>query len=566
MVVSDCEEIADQTKIAELALFVASIIFTFAFAILFLSATSFLLKGSITFLPFILSLPISLFYCFWNAKSSLTLLSKKLLAWGCILFLLSLVISIIISSLFYDMSWDGQAYHQEAILKLQGGWNPFWEKLPETEASAIWLNYYAKASWIIAAASYQVTHQIETAKLFNILFIAASFLMSFSVLLLSLKLRKKEAVFISLLFALNPVAVCQVLSFYVDGQLASILLSFACVSYLLATKPNYTKTLLPLLAFNICILVNIKFTAVIYTVIFIFGLIVWLFIKSSRWRYQSLGISLVSLSIGLFFIGYNPYVRNTTEMGHPFYPIYGSKPADLISVQVPKNFSDNSFENLFLSLFSKSDDMPATTAEPKVPLTLGSSEIRAFFNADVRMGGFGPLFSGAVLLSLIILSIAAWSNFEGVQALLFMTWVLLFSVFVNPQAWWARYAPQLWLVAPFSLVLTTLRQDHAFTRRSLKLLGRLLALILSLNLLLISGAYLYQNTKSSWEIRHQLRALAVNKNSFVVVYFQDFASNRARFFEYGINFSEVPEAKKLPCTSPLTFVHSNTLFCLKSAT
>jgi hypothetical protein len=62
---------------------------------------------------------------------------------------------------------------------------------------------------------------------------------------------------------------------------------------------------------------------------------------------------------------------------------------------------------------------------------------------DVRIGGFGPLFGGIVLLMLAALIIGGRGpTWEG-GVLIFL---LFICTVINPEMWWARYVPGLWLV------------------------------------------------------------------------------------------------------------------------
>ena len=92
-----------------------------------------------------------------------------------------------IAGRFYDISYDGMCFHQEGIISLYGGWNPFrddilQQQFPNVKHMAIVLNCYAKAPWILAAAVYKVTGSIEHGKAINLLLIGASGLLAFSAL------------------------------------------------------------------------------------------------------------------------------------------------------------------------------------------------------------------------------------------------------------------------------------------------------------------------------------------------------------------------------------------------
>lgn len=96
------------------------------------------------------------------------------IAYASIIFL----ICILVSNYFYDVSFDGQWYHQDAIILLSEGWNPFHDiALVNNQTSgncAPYLNHYPKASWIAGACLYKFTNSIQIAKSFNLVFILSA--------------------------------------------------------------------------------------------------------------------------------------------------------------------------------------------------------------------------------------------------------------------------------------------------------------------------------------------------------------------------------------------------------
>jgi hypothetical protein len=144
---------------------------------------------------------------------------------------LIIAFSLLLNSFIYDYSWDGQAYHQTAALYLSNGWNPFYSSLPETSVF-IWDNHYPKFTWIYSAIFYSVSGNIELGKSYNIIFFII-------VLIYALKLagkyqKNKLAVLaVSVCFAVNPVALAQMFTYYVDGLMGMviIILFFALMDY-----------------------------------------------------------------------------------------------------------------------------------------------------------------------------------------------------------------------------------------------------------------------------------------------------------------------------------------------
>ncbi len=546
----------NKNKIEDFSLLLGSIIIIFAFAILLIASLTFLVGWSISASHFILGLCLTVGYYFINSK----LYPKKLLLAANLTFFAVLFISAILSKSFYDISWDGQVYHQEAVIQLANGWNPFHQISPPEEVHNIWLTHYAKGSWVDAAALYQLTHSIETSKAFNILFIISSFFLGISALINLPTINLTQALILSGLLAFNPVSVCQSLSFYIDGQQASLLLSLLAISYLLIVRSEYITLLIVVYLANICILTNIKFTGLVYASIFIFSLIVWLLIKrNSQLAVKVVIVGSFSLLLGVGFIGYNPYVTNTLYKHHPFYPLVGANKIDIISTNIPKNFiGKNRLEKLFLSIFSESaNTYPPDASNLKLPLTIQSIKEREYFTSnDVRVAGFGPLFSGAIILSLIACLLSLRRDLSKTRMTVLLASLLMSSILINPEAWWARYVPQLWMLPLlFSILALSLKSNI------LNFLGYGIIVVLLANILMVSSIYFENNFKMSQAIEQQLSNISNNNQMLIVNFDQDFRSNRIRFIEENIKYREVKTLKELPCNAE-QIVGSRTLFCI----
>lgn len=234
-------------------------------------------------------------------------------------------------------------------MALAGGWNPVYQP----QANADWcVNLYSKGSETIAAAVYRLTGYIQTGKIFNFLFIFASFFLSLEALNHLPKIKRKTALTLSALLALNPVSVTSSLSFYVDGQLASLLVCLFSLALLiiLENKTVYYFTF----CLTLALATTVKFTGLVIAFFLCLGLAAGLLIYQ-RFS-QSKKFCLFTLAAGLagfFILGFNPYITNTVKFGHPFFPFYGKNRLEYYMVhQLPANFSGkNRLNKLGLSLF-----------------------------------------------------------------------------------------------------------------------------------------------------------------------------------------------------------------------
>jgi hypothetical protein len=130
------------------------------------------------------------------------------------------------------------------------------------------------------------------------------------------------------------------------------------------------------------------------------------------------------------------------------------------------------------------------------------------------------------------------------------------SILINPEAWWARYVPQLWMLPLlFSILALSLKSNI------LNFLGYGIIVVLLANILMVSSIYFENNFKMSQAIEQQLGNISNNNKIIIVNFYQDFRSNRIRFMEEGIKYREVKTLKELPCKAE-QIVGSSTLFCI----
>jgi hypothetical protein len=362
----------------------------------------------------------------------------------------------------YDLSYDGMWYHQDAILLLRNGWIPHLRYLlPEqTSASDLYLNHYPKATWIAQACYYSFSGAVESAKALNFYLLLAVFFLGVPVLMSFVKLKPVLAIICAMLIALNPVVVCQLFSFYVDGMIAGLI--SCCVFLLLilaAEAPGDSKLLVSLtLGLALVFLCNIKFTSLVYACVLMAGYMCWLLWsdRSRLWKegFFYAGVFVVAAGVA----GYSTYVRNTAMNGHPFYPLMGENNIGehVAQVPMPADFlHKNRFEKFNLATFARPVwSRNPLSSRPKPLFTIsGIREYDVFSRADGEMSGFGPLYAEIFLLlvaGLVLFLAIARSTITMGQ--LILTGTLVISVVIMPEFWYARYAPQIWLL---SLLLLT---------------------------------------------------------------------------------------------------------------
>jgi hypothetical protein len=564
------ENSGNEARAASLVLLIfgSGIVF-FLFVINLFVSAGFLFDVSIT--PYHLHISIFALAAFMIASCFIFPFRQKLLAFLLLsgLLAVSFYLSFEVSKSFFDISYDGQAYHQEALIQLVRGWNPVYHHLSGSEANNMnrWLNHYSKGVWFYESVIFKATQNIEAAKLFHIWLMMAAFSITFFFLLGFSVLPVWLVFLISLLVAFNPVSIYQSLSFYLDGQLMSLVVILVVTLGLVYRGTGSNRFHYFLLFMTISILVNVKLTAGIYASILIFGYltILW-FTKKIEILREVSTVSTGAFLLGFIIFGFSPYVTNTFSQGNPFYPALGTDRSDYTAPQFPSNFTGrNSAFLLFYSIFAKSDNVrgPDKTAVLKLPFTVSKDELKAFTDTNAKQGGFGPLFGGAILLAFFVFAAALINLYQlrgkltrgsdpagpkgfeigrktNIGIGLFCSALVLSTCLINPASSLARFIPQMWLFPIFAFFLAYFSKNQL-----IRTVGYAIIMTLLLNNALIAFAYFQYNSEIT-RVYHQrlgemVRGSKENPTQFYFGHFR--TSNVWRFEQLGIIF-EVVERKE----------------------
>jgi len=460
------------------------------------------------------------------------------------------------SKAYVDQSWDGTAYHQEAILQMVDGWPDFPDKLPASVPYRNQIDTYPKAVWVISASIYSATSSLEGAKLLHVVLFACAFLFLFGALLQTSQVSSGGALLIAATAALNPVVIYQSLSFYVDGQLSSLLT--ALVGLVLLMLAGVRRNQLLLLAALIVLMINTKQTGVVYAGILTMALLALVYFNQREWFRRTMFAAVIGGLLGLGVFGYTPYVTNTINHGNPVYPILGRADVDFESGHRPPDFNEmNGVNRLVRSTFSEPTVPKDAPSVLRIPFTMTQDDyISRFWGADIRLGGWGVLFSGALTLSLLGFLLLFFVPRKPRTVGLALLGAVAVSVLVNPEAWWARFAPQWYLVAliPGALLLFG-------TKLPVRAFGLAIVLVLLVNSSLVGYTY-YPFNKELTAKHHDYLKLIVDLNLPITVYFGAFPSNRIRLQEAGITYQAVESASQLGCEQPHTIFTHEGLFCV----
>lgn len=391
---------------------------------------------------FLLNLPINLSYIFISFLIACVYLFKsKNFYLKLFLIFTIFLISFVLSNLFIDTSFDGRCYHftLENLFKL--GFNPFYNNI-ETFANENNIYYnllfaksYPNALEILRANFYLLFQNIESSKIVNFLIGFSGFFYSYY--FFSNKLNKFKSLVLSLCIILCAVSICQINTKMADFVLYYFFI-FQFFSIILINKKINLKSNLSILILTSILSIATKYTGLFNTFIIF---LCWLILKKKK-DIVKIGLIILTASIVLCA---QPYITNLIKFKNPFYPSIGYNKLDFMTKQNPKEFKNKPY----IYKFARSMFSSATDARMNNPLTPRlyykmpfTSHFDMPYNAeDVRINGFGHLFSGIFIIS-ILLSFIQLTRNKGRFAL----FAILLSVFLNPICWWARFVPQLHLL------------------------------------------------------------------------------------------------------------------------
>lgn len=342
--------------------------------------------------------------------------------------LLSWSISIIIGALITDYSYDGNAYHQEIIAALCDGWKAG-ENYVDGLKMSIWSQHYARGIEMMEAAVVAFTGNIESGKALNFIIGISSFLLVYSFVREKFPNVDNKIVVLCVLVAVcNPVYISQCLTYYIDYAKYFYTLISIIFIFEIASQPEKIRGYI-MLGVVIIFAIETKFNAFFEEGVVIFASIVWLFFSKKKKTAIRLALcGLLSAVVGVFVLGYNPYVSNYLYAGHPLYPLMGEGSIDIMTNNTPDIYlGHNRIYTFFSSLFTKA-----------IPIY------------DTREGGFGPLMFAMILISLW----AIWRNRNiGKGILIYISLWVIASCFFFEQSWWARYICQLWLIVSIGTIV-----------------------------------------------------------------------------------------------------------------
>ncbi len=385
---------------------------------------------------------------------------------------------VLMAKQFYSLNYDGMESHQETIVCLTSGWNPIKdsgfaeaEKFKETYPLLVDSKYAPggtslRVGYLLSAVIVKATGSMESGKAINLIYSWMLFVISMWVFLDVFK-RKLPSVFLSLLVVLNPISIVQWFSYYADGQLAVV---FSALILLIVSSWRsvdvYKTILFCMLALVLAAskLVGIGLVGLIVGVIFLRIL----YLNRRNTKQLSKIVAGFTLFVGLaIMVGHLSGYYDLKKNDFPFHPARISGILDpekldyWIGAEIPGSSKAypmkgmNRFEQFVASNFSSSN-ISREKLLWKLPFTVQAEELNTFrgIHTDLRLGAFGPLYGGLLLLALFCF-FAYLINVNPRQwdrSMLGILLVLLLPCFFLP-TWWARWIPQMWLLPLVLLIL-----------------------------------------------------------------------------------------------------------------
>ncbi len=395
-----------------------------------------------------------------------------------------IIIAFLLVHNVYDRSWDGNTYHIPAIDMLSNGWNPLLDH-KELTGFGIWSVHYPKFIWIFAASIMALTGNILIGKMFTIIIIYITALISYDVLSRTKVLSPILALVFSILISLNPVIIPQINTYYNDGIVGNLII-IVCLLLYGVTKKLYDiekdYTVLIFLGLLASILANVKYTGSLDIVVILS--IYWIYLLFGKLIKNKKTFFIKSAIIIGFLVctvAANTYLVNIVHHKNIGYPIVGENKIDILTFNTPDLYKDrNKFSSFVKSTLTYSTNRrKEEELTYKAPFTVTSEEIKEISKVDLRSGGFGVYFQLIMITTIfisiiIIVSEISNKNIKSVKGVLIyqknllnrykeeflLLFVGLVLFIITPMSWWARYIPYFYSFLLIYFIFITSRYKN----------------------------------------------------------------------------------------------------------
>ncbi|MBR0254853.1 MAG: hypothetical protein IJQ69_02925 [Bacteroidales bacterium] len=401
-------------------------------------------------------------------------------------------LSTLMETFVYDVSYDGNAYHQPTIYALAHGWNPVREHHNPVIADSwdmnVWIDHYSKGAETISAVFYAVTGNIESGKALNLLLPISLFLILYYFFKerFIVRLSNRKSILYSIGIAFSMITMGQLTSFYIDhvGYFTFILALIG--TYDLINGRSDGKFAYWCIACSILLAGSVKVNMLFWGGFIMACAIIILLIKKRAKIAMSLAVfcSLVAIA-AIVVLAYNPFVCNYLDYRNPFYPLFDKRsPAgDAISICGQPPYIQNAprYKQIAYSYFQRpTNDMTATGYVPPYIITPTNIFRSGFCSTNV--GGGGLFFIEILLMTFFIYLFFRKGKYY--KQFVVVAILLISTLFILPLGSLFRYVPFIYLL-PF-LALLYLETIESQTKQY-RIAKNILAALLICNITLCTG-------------------------------------------------------------------------------
>lgn len=464
----------------------------------------------------------------------------------------------LIAGQFDDLSWDGMNSRIESVLGLSAGWNPVKDPTFKEGVKLGETNPYLRGSFVVnsgyqyslgnllSAYLAKITGSLNAGKAITPILALASFGICFGAFR-ALSLGSGWCWALSFLAALNPVCIYQSSSYYIDGHTGALFTAMLFSALRLLLCPMSIDGVLVLVV-TFLGLSAAKTSGLLYGVVIdvvFLGFYALTHLKNLKPILVFIGISaLVTWPVGMMFrkVGGFPdlsvaYLQSTTNLATQGYGVGGGS----FGLEVMPKLDRL---QVFLMSYMAPTEITPDRVKTKPLFWLTRPELSVFedLTPDARAGGLGPLYGTMLVLSLIAVgTLFFWNGLT--LASLFPILPVVISLGLT-QTWWARWAPQGWLlpVALLLPVLVCLKQEGGGIKRWLAALAVFTGLLNSGLILLF---YSIGCVKAQRVLNSQL-AFVKTFPQPISVYMPWFKSNRIWLIREKVEFALVDKASRKP--------------------
>ncbi len=472
------------------------------------------------------------------------------------------IICVLLSGAVFDTTWDGAAYHKQAVGLLKEGWNPIYQSSADfnrlsqsvrypADNPLLWAEVYPKATWYFAASIYYITDNIETGKAYTLLFMFIAFAMFFDYFKQHKSFKSWQALLIAILVACNPISLSQLQSYYLDGLVAYVLLGLILLCVALYDN-SWNRYKSELYAIVFCLIIfgcNTKFSVVLFTgtsCIIFFISVLWR--KEQKWhKLKRFSFFVLSTVFAFMVVGASPYFTNLHRYGSPFHGFNGLFSHDFILREFGIDGLNNA-QRFFVSLFAKFSHGEFSTLDQalKIPFTFSRDELFYYNLVDPRVGGFGVFFSGVLVISLpmfvyyLVKAIKA-----GHRGFIFFTCLMTINIIEMmflPGTYQVRYIPQLYLIPIAALAACFYTVNKIDMLHKYRLTNRIAAVLISvfmtLNVIPYAKVILTRinNSVHTQAALTGLKESSKEKKAIIAFYMYDFTGMHYNLKDYEVSY------------------------------